>query len=112
MGDSKDEGMGIERQLELQAALDSIYGEMRERRSERNRTRFVSIATLVVALPLFWFTDFPGRPDVLVMVVVGLVALYVAASFAYAEISTLGYLTSAAQRLEEVSSRQQLSPRE
>lgn len=110
MGETDAEGLAIERQLELQAEIDSILAEMRERRTERTRSRFVAFATILVASPLLWAADFPGRPDRLVMILALLIVIYAAWSFAYAEISTIGFLTSAKQRLDRLTSSGHLSP--
>ncbi|MDT8368515.1 MAG: hypothetical protein RQ745_04870 [Longimicrobiales bacterium] len=102
--------MTIKRQLELQDEIDSIHAEVRKRRTERTRSRFVAFATLLVAGPLLWTVDFPGRPDRLVSIFVLLIVIYAAGSFAYAEISTIGFLASAKQRLDRLTSSDHPSP--
>ena len=109
MGESEAEGLAGERQLELQDEIDSIVAEMRERRTERSRSRFVAMATLVVAVPLFWAINLPGLPGQLALVIIGLIGFYAAWSLAYAEISTIGFFASARQRLDGLTSQDPLS---
>jgi fatty acid desaturase len=109
MGDSEAEGLAVERQLALQDEIDLIVAEIEERRGERSRSRFVTMATLLFAVPLFWAIDLPGLPGQLALLVIGLIGFYAAWSFAYAELSTIGFFASAKQRLDILTSQEPLS---
>ncbi len=109
MNESNSTDRAVERQLELQEEIDSIVSEIEARRTERSRSRFVTTATLLVAVPLFWAIDLPGLAGQFALLAIGGIGFFAAWSFVHAELSSIGFYKSAKQRLDVLTSQDMVS---